>query len=85
MPYTFPPDVEELIREQVESGDFTNEDEVIREALGALKRKQEHSQKLKAMIAEAEEDIANGRVGQLDLEASKQAVLERLAKSGNVG
>ncbi len=38
MAYEFPPDVEELIRKPMQSGEFASEDELLREALYAFDR-----------------------------------------------
>ncbi len=36
MSYQFPPDVDELVRKQMETGDYGTEDDVLREALRSL-------------------------------------------------
>ena len=36
MSYQFPPDVDELVRKQMETGDYRTEDDVLREALRSL-------------------------------------------------
>jgi Arc/MetJ-type ribon-helix-helix transcriptional regulator len=36
MAYQFPPDVEKLIKRHIESGAYSSEDEVLRDAMGAL-------------------------------------------------
>ena len=38
MPYQFPPDIEQRIRAQLESGQFETEDDVLREAIDTLER-----------------------------------------------
>jgi antitoxin ParD1/3/4 len=48
-----------FIREQVETGRYANASEVVREALRVLED-QIKLQNLRRLIAEAEEDIANG-------------------------
>ena len=36
MPYQFPPDLDKLVREQMATGDYRSEDDVLRDALIAL-------------------------------------------------
>jgi len=36
MAYEFPPDVQKLVRERMESGQYASEDELLRDAMGAL-------------------------------------------------
>lgn len=54
MPYQFPPDVQELIREAVASGYYATEDDLIREALHALIQRDEELADIKAGVADME-------------------------------
>ena len=82
MSIDLPPDLEERIRAQIISGDFQSEQDVVREALNTLEKRQHGLGELRQMIEEAEEDIAAGRVGPFDIAATKQAVRERLRDHG---
>ncbi len=42
MAYQFPPDVEELVRRQMQSGEFASEEEVLREALRVLEQSRDN-------------------------------------------
>ena len=84
MPYQFPPDIQQSIQAQLASGDFATEDEVLREAMATLERRQRGLQQLRQMVADADSDIAAGRVGPFDAEETKRAVRERLARQGIV-
>lgn len=58
MAYPFPPDVEELVRKQMESGDFASEDDLLREALRIFDHVREDLAAIEAGLA----DAAAGRV-----------------------
>jgi len=60
MPYQFPPDVDQLVRERMASGQYSSEDTLLKEALLAL--------------AEQEEDLAAVREALADLEAGDVGV-----------
>jgi predicted transcriptional regulator len=57
MPYQFPPDVDQLVKEQMASGRYTTEDELLREAMTALQRRNEEI----AAIQEGIDDMNEGR------------------------
>ena len=82
MSIDLPPDLEERIRAQIVSGDFQSEQDVVREALNTLEKRQQGLGELRQMIEEAEKDIAAGRVGPFDAAATKQVVRERLRDHG---
>ena len=82
MAYQFPPDIEQRIKAQLETGQFQSEDDVLREAIATLEKRQFGLNELQAMVAEADADIAAGRVGPFDAEETKRAVRERLAQNG---
>ena len=82
MSIDLPPDLEERICAQMVSGEFQSEQDVVREALNALEKRQQGLVELRHMIEEAEEDIAAGRVGPFDTAATKHAVRERLRDHG---
>lgn len=56
MAYAFPADVKDLVDEQIESGQYGSEDEVLRDALRALAEEQED-------LAAVNEAIAEWRAG----------------------
>jgi putative addiction module CopG family antidote len=82
MDLSIPADVQQRIDAQIATGVFSNADEVMREALDTLERRQRGLARLQAMIAVAEEDIAAGRVGVLDRDALERDVRNRLAERG---
>jgi putative addiction module CopG family antidote len=82
MPYQLPADIERRVRAQIESGQFAAEDDVLREAMDALEKRQRGLQTLRNMVREADEDIAAGRVGPFNADETKAAVQQRLDAYG---
>ncbi len=82
MSHQLPPDLEERIKAQIETGEFETEEDVLREALDTLEKHQLGLQELRQMVREADDDIAAGRVGPFDAEETQRAVRERLRQHG---
>jgi putative addiction module CopG family antidote len=70
-----PADVNARVQAQLATGEFPSADDVLREALDALVRRQQSLQRLREMVREAEEDVAAGRVGCFDADATMRAVM----------
>jgi antitoxin ParD1/3/4 len=79
MAYQIPPDIDARIQAQLASGDYATADAVLRDALDSLERRQQSLEKLQAMVREADDDIAEGRVGYFDVDATMGRVAQRLA------
>jgi len=62
MLYDFPSDLQKRVRAQMETGLFETEDDVLREAIDTLEKRQRGLRELQDMVREADEDIAAGRV-----------------------
>ena len=82
MSLKLPPDLQDRIKAQIETGQFKNEEDVLREALDTLEKRQRGLNELREMVREADADIAAGRVGPFDAEETKRAVRERLSQQG---
>ena len=82
MQYHFPADIQQRVRAQIENGPFETEDDVLREAIDTLERRQHGLQKLQDMVREADVDIAAGRVGPFDADKTKDAVRKSLVAQG---
>ena len=82
MPYQIPPDVQERIQAQIKGGEFLSEEEVLREAMDTLERRQRGLQQLRQRVQEADADITAGRVGPFDAEQTKRTVRARLRQEG---
>jgi len=83
MQYHFPSDIQQRVQAQIEAGPFETEDDVLREAINTLEKRQRGLRNLQDMVREADEDIAAGRVGPFDADKTKAAVRERLATGGS--
>ncbi len=82
MSHQLPPDLEQRIKAQIETGEFESEEDVLREALDTLEKRQRGLNELRQMVREADDDIAAGRVGPFDAKETKRAVRERLSQHG---
>ncbi len=82
MQHSLPIDIQKRIDAQLASGTFASEEDVLREALETLERRQRGLAQLREMVAAAEEDVAAGRVAALSRDDLKRAVRERLAERG---
>ncbi|MCE9557000.1 MAG: hypothetical protein K8T91_26945 [Planctomycetes bacterium] len=80
MVYRFPPDVEQQIKERLASGRYANEDDVLREALEALKLSDELSH-FRLRIAESRAQADRGEKGPLDVDAVMGRVKRRLSEA----
>ena len=79
MAYRIPPDLEARVQAQITTGRFGSEDEVLREALDTLEKRQRGLEEMQTLVLEAEADIAVGRVGEFDVDRTIDAVEARLA------
>lgn len=59
MPYLFPPDVDQLVRIRMATGNYQSEDDLLRHALGALAEQEEDA----AAVEEALAELAAGDPG----------------------
>lgn len=82
MSYSIPSDVQHRIDVQLAGGGFSSPDQVLREAIDALERRQRGHAALRSMVAVADEDVAAGRIAPLDREAIQREVRDRLAAQG---
>jgi antitoxin ParD1/3/4 len=82
MNHVFPTDIQQRIEAQLASGSFATEEEVLREAMEALERRQRGLTQLRTMVAVAEDDVAAGRVGAFDRDNLKATIRDRLAERG---
>jgi putative addiction module CopG family antidote len=85
MAYQLPPDLDARIQAQLATGDYPSADEVVRDALDGLERRQQSLAHLQAMVREAEEDVAAGRVGQFDIDVTMRRIENRLGANASEG
>jgi putative addiction module CopG family antidote len=81
MTHQLPPDILARVEAQIAAGAYADPDAVLRDALDGLERRQRSLEHLRAMVREADEDIAAGRIGYFDVSATMRAVQERLESS----
>ena len=82
MNHSLPRDIQQRIAAQLASGTFASEDDVLREALETLERRQRGLAQLREMVAVAEEDLAAGRIDTFDRDDIKRDIHARLAERG---
>jgi len=82
MQYIFPQDLRHRIDAQLALGLFSSEDDVIREAIDSLEKRQQGLQQLRQMVQVAETEIDAGNVNSFNAEATKDSVRRRLLRSG---
>jgi antitoxin ParD1/3/4 len=80
------PELQQIVREKVASGDYASEDDVLREALQLLEdRDRLRTWKLEALrneIAVGIQQAEQGMVAPLDMDAIRTKVAERLRSQG---
>ncbi len=82
MDYPIPADLQQRIDAQIAGGGFASAEDVLREAIGTLERRQSGLAQLQSMVAVAEDDVAAGRVGPFDRDQIKREVRNRLTERG---
>jgi len=82
MNYPLPADLQQRIDAQLVGGGFASEEDVLREAIDALERRQRGVTQLRSLVAVAEEEVAAGRVGTFERDEIKREVRDRLAERG---
>jgi putative addiction module CopG family antidote len=82
MDISIPFDMQQRIDAQIAAGGFVNAEEVMREALDTLERRQRGLAELREKVAAAEEDVAAGRVGVFDRDELLRELHSRLALRG---
>jgi antitoxin ParD1/3/4 len=84
MPISLPADLAAQVQAQLATGQFTSEEQVLREALITLERRQQSIAHLKGLVSAADADVAAGRVSPFDREELKREVRAKLAAHGIV-
>ncbi len=80
MSYQIPPDLEARVQAQVDTGRFVCIDDVVREALDTLEKRQRGLVELQEMVREAEADVAAGRLAEFDIDRTIKAIDARLSQ-----
>ena len=76
MTVTLTPELEQIVNEQIATGQFTGPEQVVAVSLRFLRQQYEE---LKAAIAESEEQVKNGQTAPLDIQGTLARVKARKA------
>ena len=79
-----PTDIHQSIQAQLASGMFTSVDDVLRQAMDTLEKRQTALGSLQRMVSVAEDELQSERSGPFDSEQTKSAVRQRLNQMGIV-
>jgi Arc/MetJ-type ribon-helix-helix transcriptional regulator len=79
MAYQMPTDIDVRVKAQIASGNYPTAEDVLRDAMDGLERRQRSLANLQEMVRAAEEDVAADRVGPFDVDATMRGVERRLA------
>lgn len=80
MAYQFPPDVDEQIKQRLSSGRYKTEDDVLRDALEALKMSEELAH-FRASVADSRAQAERGEAVPLDVETVLNRAMSRRPKA----
>lgn len=78
--YQFPPDVYEEVKLRMASGQYASEDDVLRDALEALKLQDEVAH-FRETVSESRAQAARGEAQTLDVDALMDRVKKRIPES----
>ena len=84
MPLTLPTDIHQRIQAQLASGMFTSVDDVLRQAMDTLEKRQSALGSLQRIASVADDELQAGKSGPFDAEQTKSAVRQRLNQMGIV-
>lgn len=79
MNVNLPDDLSAFVTEQTRAGSYTNQSEVVRDALRLLRRREAQHRAVLAALEESERDVAEGQVRDLTL-SSLRTIARRAAK-----
>lgn len=78
MSYQLSPRIESMVRQQMVSGGYSSEEDVLSDALMALEEARRQHEEMKAEIQIGFDDMQAGRVGPLDLEWVRNEAKSRM-------
>lgn len=84
MSQTLPTDIHQRVQAQLASGMFSSVDDVLRQAMDTLEKRQTALGSLQKMVSLADDEIQAGRSGLFDSEQTKSTVRQRLNQVGIV-
>ncbi len=84
MSLTLPTDIQQRIQAQLASGMFTSVDDVLRQAMDTLEKRQSALGSLQRMVSLADDELQAERSGPFDSEQTKSTVRQQLNQMGIV-
>jgi Arc/MetJ-type ribon-helix-helix transcriptional regulator len=79
---TLPADIHQRVQAQLASGMFTSVDDVLRQAMDTLEKRQTALGSLQKMVSVTDDEIQAGRSGLFDSEQTKATIQQRLNQVG---
>ena len=83
MANSFPPDIEQFVRQELASQEYQSRDDLVLDAMRVLRELKTRHQKLRDDVQHAIAQAEQGEVRPLDTEATKAEASKRLAKQGS--
>lgn len=82
MSYAFPPELQQLIQNELATGSYANEDEVLLEAMRALREREEHFRQWRAEIRSRIDSLDRGEGIELEDEQTLRTFVEEIKAEG---
>jgi Arc/MetJ-type ribon-helix-helix transcriptional regulator len=80
MPRTFPADLNQFIQDELETGDYANEDALLTAALEVFREVRQRHAELRSRVQESVAQARAGEATPLNMDETKQKLLNRLAQ-----
>lgn len=78
MSVSLPPDLEKFVRQELASGEYASEEEILQEGLRLLQDRKQRLEQLRSDIQVGLDQLDRGEGAPLDMEAIKAKVADRL-------
>ena len=76
MPHSYPPEIEEFVRQELASGNYRHEDDLISQALSVYRLLKLRHKALRADVGRAIGQAESGDTAPLDIEAIESELME---------
>ena len=80
MPRTFPADLNQFIQDELETGDYANEDALLKAALEVFREVRQRHAELRSRVQGSLAEARAGEATPLNMEETKQKLVNRLAQ-----
>ena len=82
MSYCFPPELQQIVRQELASGNYSSEDELLLEAVRLLHHREEDLRNFKAQLQGRLDRLDRGEVVELESETALQAFFDDIQTRG---